>query len=142
MPSEIKGLNTKMSLRGLDESLERIAQLGRDIDEAGAEALFTGAELMQESMQELAPVDTGNLRDHIRIKGPEQDGNRISVSVGVIHDRAFTDAETARYAVAQEYGWISTTGAHSGRAYIRGGRDRSRRPALQAMKKTLARCLT
>jgi HK97 gp10 family phage protein len=139
MPRTNKGFNTTLSLSGIEEYLERVAQAGRDVDEAAARALLEGAEVIQEAQRALAPVDTGNLREHIQIKGPEQDGNYIFVEVGVIHDRAFTDAKTDRYAKAQEFGWGDKKGYRAGHSFIRTGRDNSRARALAAMKASLER---
>lgn len=122
-----------INLKGLDQWLEDLARAGKDVDEAASKAILAGAEVIQLEMRVLAPVDTGNLREHIRIKGPIRDGNYHFVEVGVIHEIAFTDADTARYANAQEYG-TSKMAAHP---YIRPGWDGGRRAALAAMKESL-----
>lgn len=103
------------SLRGMSEWLEKIAQTGANVDESAARAVMAGAEVAQEGMIDRAPEKTGNLKAHIKIKGPTQEGNEISALVGVIHDIEYTDAETARYGMAQEYG-TSSMPAHP---YIR-----------------------
>lgn len=117
--------------RTLTKYLEKLEELGRSIDEIMDKAVLAGAEVCQAEMKRLAPVKTGNLRDHIKIKGPMIDGSYHWVEVGIIHDKAFTDAETARYATVQEYG-SSTTPAHP---YIRPGTDNSKTAARAAMRK-------
>ena len=128
----------KLSTKGLEESLEALVALGRDIDDAAATALLAGCEVMQEEMKSLAPELTGNLKAHIQIDGPHQDGNYIFCEVGVIHKIEFTDADTARYANVQEYGSASTP-AHP---YIRPGIDRARNKANRAIRDSLAEALT
>jgi HK97 gp10 family phage protein len=71
----------------------------------------------------------GNLKAHIKIDGPHHDGNYHWAMVGVIHDIAFTDAETARYGVAQEYG----TSSMAAQPYIRPTIDEDKGKAGKAM---------
>lgn len=66
--------SAKLTLKGLEEYLEKIAAAGKDVDEAVAKAVLAGAEVLQEGMQMRAPERTGNLKNNIRIYGPEQDG--------------------------------------------------------------------
>lgn len=98
-------MKATFSSKGFGDFLERIDQLGKDVNEIAAKALLAGAEELQAEMLSRVPVDTGNLRDHIRIVGPKIRGNWVSVDVGVIADKQYTDADTMRYAVATEYGW-------------------------------------
>ncbi|NMC84292.1 MAG: hypothetical protein GYA58_03300 [Anaerolineaceae bacterium] len=126
----------KLTLNGLEEYLEEIAQAGRDVDEAAARALLAGAEVLEEGMEKRVPVDIGNLRNHIKIKGPEQEGNFIFIEVGVIHDKAFTDAETARYGNVIEYGSASKKGKDA-QPYIRPTLAEDKGKARQAMKESL-----
>lgn len=108
-------VRSNFSLTGMSEWLEKIGQAGKNVDESAAKAVMAGAKVAQEGMIERAPKKTGNLKAHIKIKGPIQEGNEISALVGVIHDKAYTDAETARYGMAQEFG-TSSMPAHP---YIR-----------------------
>lgn len=126
-------MTTQFKMKGFEEYLEKIAQAGLDIDVAASRALSIAAEIVQEEMQSRAPVKTGNLRDHIKIKGPDQDGHFHSVEIGVISAKGYTDADTARYANAQEYG-TATMAAHP---YIRPGKDHARKRALAAIKESL-----
>jgi HK97 gp10 family phage protein len=130
-------MTTKCTLtlnkKSLEEYLEKIQMAGKDIDAAADNALLAGAEVIQEEMIRLAPVRTYNLAQSIKIKGPIVDGNYHYVDVGVINDLAFTDAETARYGNAQEYG-TSKMAAHP---YIRPGIDNSEKAARQAMRESL-----
>lgn len=126
-------VRTRMSLKGLDEYLEALAKAGRDVDAVAAKALEAGAKVMQARMIALVPVDTGNLKDHIKIKGPIQNGNYIYIEVGIIHDRDFTDDETARYANSVEYGNSSMAAQPFIRPAIEGGKG----AALREMKTVL-----
>jgi HK97 gp10 family phage protein len=127
--------HASLTLKGLEEYLEKVVQAGNDIEEAALRAVLAGAEVIQDGMQNRAPVKTGNLRDHIKIWGPNLDGYEIWAHVGVIHDARFTDDETARYANAQEYG-TSSMPAHP---YIRPAIDQDSRKARQAMRESLER---
>lgn len=123
----------RLELKGFDEYLAKIAALGRDIDEAAAKGLLAGAEIIQDSMRDLAPVDTGNLRAHIKIKGPLRDGNFTYVDVGLINEITYTDPVTARYGNVQEYGSANTP-AHP---FIRPGIDHARKAAMAALRESL-----
>jgi HK97 gp10 family phage protein len=130
-------MTTKMTLtlnyKTWEKYLAVIEEAGKDIDTAVDKALLAGAQVIQEEMISLAPVKTGNLRDHIKIKGPIADGNYHYCEVGIIHDISFTDAETARYANSQEYG-TSKMAAHP---YIRPGIDNAKKAARKAMRDSL-----
>ena len=126
---------SKLDLKGLEEYLERIAKAGHDVDESAARAVLAGAEVTQEGMRSRVAVDTGNLSEHIQIKGPEQDGNTITCEVGVIYLKEWTDADTARYGNTQEYG-SSKMPAHP---YIRPTLKNDRKKILQAERESLER---
>lgn len=118
-----------MTTTGFGPMLEDLAQMGLDVDSVADEALRAGAEIVQAEMQSLVPVRTGNLRAHIRILGPEHDGNVHWVVVGVRQ----TDADTARYGNAVEFG----TSSMPARSYIRAGFASARAEALRAMREVL-----
>lgn len=124
---------TNFKTSGFEEYLERVIQAGQDIDASADKALSAGGEVIQNEMLVNVPILSGNLADHIQIKGPEQDGNYHSVEVGVIHDKNFTDEETARYGNAQEYGSVKNE-AHP---FIRPGIANSKTKARKAMKESL-----
>ena len=120
----------KFNPRQFDEFAERILAAGRDIDAVADEALIAAALVLQAGMVERVPIDTGNLKDHIKIKGPFRRGNFHQIEVGVIHDINYTDADTARYGNVQEYG-SATTPPHP---YIRPAIDEDSRYARSAMR--------
>lgn len=124
---------SKIETKGFDEYLEKIARAGTNIDDSADKALMAGASVIQNEMLVNVPIFTGNLAEHIAIKGPKQDGNLHSVEVGVIHDINFTNAETARYGNAQEYG-SAKNAAHP---FIRPGMDHGKHGATKAMKESL-----
>lgn len=125
--------SAKLDLKGFDEYLEAIARAGRDVDAAARKALLAGAQPVKAEMQNLVAKDTHNLEEHIQIDGPYQDGNYHYVDVGLILKKGLTDADTARYGLAQEYG-TSSMQAHP---YIRPGKDRARAKSRKAMKDSL-----
>ncbi len=127
----------KVSTKGLEDTFEKLAQMGRDLDAAADAALMAGAKVFQTGMKRRAPKDTHNLEEHIKIAGPFQDGNFHYLSVGVIHDIDFTDAETARYANNQEYGNSSM----EAQPYIRPTIDEDSKAASKAMRDVLLEAL-
>jgi HK97 gp10 family phage protein len=124
---------TYLSTKGFDEYLEKIAAAGRDIDKSAQKALLAGAEVAQQGMKRRVRKDKHNLENHIQIDGPHQEGNYSFVDVGVIHKKEFTDAETARYANAQEYG----TSSMPAQPYIRTTMSGDASKIRKAMKQSL-----
>lgn len=116
----------KLSTKGFEEFLERIARAGRDIDAAADRALADGGQVLVGGMKQRAPKDTHNLENHLVMDGPKQDGNYHYIEVGLVG----ADAETARYGTAQEYG----TSSMAAQPYIRPTLDRDMRKARGAMK--------
>lgn len=119
----------KVSTKGLAESLDALAQLGKNIDAIIPRALLAGGEVLKDGMKRRVPKDTHNLEDHIVIDGPHQDGNFHYIEVGVIG----ADADTARYGNAQEYG----TSSMPAQPYIRPTVDEDKGKASKAMKAVL-----
>ena len=115
---------------GIEEFLEEIARLGKDIDQAAAEALKVGGDFLLDGMERRVPKDTHNLEKHLERTEPEQDGNYIFVVVGLSKD---SDADTARYGMAQEYG----TSSMAAQPYIRPTIDHDMRKARIAMNEKL-----
>jgi hypothetical protein len=125
------------TVRGLEEYMDAILKAGKDIDAAAQRALTKGAPILQSEMQDLVPIDEGNLFEHIQVDGPHQMGNFSWVEVGVIHKSGSTDAKTARYGNAQEYGWSSGGKFHPGKSYIRPAIDRKRALVLRTIRESL-----
>lgn len=120
----------RVSTKGLSDSLEEIARLGRDVDAAAASALQAGGEVLLDGMVRRVPKDTRNLERHLVIKGPMRDGNFIAVEVGLIG----ADANTARYGNAQEYG----TSSMPAQSYVRATAEADKGKAAKAMRDRLA----
>ena len=125
----------KVSTKGLEDSLEILSQMGRDLDAAAPEILIAGGEVLQAGMIRRVAKDTHNLEEHIKIDGPFQEGNYSYLSVGVIHKLEFTDAETARYANHQEYGSSSMPP----QPYIRPTMKEDAGKIKKAMKESLSK---
>jgi HK97 gp10 family phage protein len=119
----------KLETKGFAEYLEKIAQAGINVDQAAAGALLAGGEILLDGMKRRVPKDTHNLEKHLTVDGPHRDGNFHYVVVGLAKS---TDAVTARYGNAQEYG-TSSMGAQP---YIRPTLDTDMRRARQAMKES------
>lgn len=128
----------KIDLKGLNEYFDSIKEMLKDSEEAAARAIMAGAEVAQEGMKRRVPVKSGNLKAHIKIKGVNFDGKSFWADVGVIHDIAFTDPKTARYANVQEYGSAHHNKPHP---YIRPTMIEDREKVMEAMKQSLEKDL-
>ena len=130
------------NLSGLGDYLEEIARAGKDVDGAAQRALQKGSVILQDGMTSLVPIGDaakgdphpGNLLRHIQIKGPLQEGNYSFAEVGVIHDIAFTDPDTAIYANVQEYG----SATNHAQPYIRPAIDGKKSAVMREMKQSLS----
>jgi HK97 gp10 family phage protein len=123
-------IKTKLTTKGLEEWLERLAQAGQDIDAVAGEALVAGGEILLDGMRRRVPVDTHNLQNHLNLQGPSQDGNFIFVEVGL----QGAEAETARYGAAQEFG----TSSMPAQPYVRPTLDEDMKKARAKMVETFA----
>lgn len=117
----------RLDTKGFADYLERIARAGRDVDKAADSALQAGGEVLAVGMRQRVAKDTRNLEQHLGKSEPKGDGNYHFVLVGIV---AGTDAETARYGNAQEYG-SSSMPAHP---YIRPALDEDMGKAKRAMR--------
>lgn len=122
-------INTK----GMEGLLEDIQRAGLNVDAAADRALLAGAQVAQAGMKRRAPKDTHNLEEHVKIKGPITNGTKHSIDVGLIHDKSYTDEETARYGNAQEYG----TSSMPAQPFIRPTMDEDRAKISKAMEASL-----
>jgi HK97 gp10 family phage protein len=118
----------KLETKGFSSYLEALVQAGKNVDQVADEALAAGGDILLQGMDRRVPRDTGNLAAHLERSEPEQDGNFHSVTVGLSKD---TDAETARYGGAQEFGWGPD---HPAQPYIRPAIDEDMRSARSAMR--------
>jgi phage protein, HK97 gp10 family len=124
-------LKSLVSLKGLDEYLERVAQAGENIESATAKAVDAGASVFQEGMLARAPEKTGELKRHLVKIGPDKDGNYISVKVGAFNVQRNTKGSS--YIFYQEMG-----SAHNPpHPFIRPAFDEDKRKANAVMKEVL-----
>ena len=119
----------KISTKGFEEYLEKLASIGADVDESIQRALIAGAEVAVEGMRRRVPKDTHNLEKHIQATEVKQNGNFSFVEIGVLN----ADDETARYGNAQEYG----TSSMPAQPYIRPTIAEDREKIRRAMKESL-----
>lgn len=122
-------IKTRLTTKGLEEWLERLAQAGQNIDAIAGEALLNGGELLLDGMRRRVPVDTHNLQNHLNLQGPKQDGNFIFVEIGLMG----ADANTARYGNVQEFGSSSM----AAQPYVRPTLDADMKKARQKMVEVL-----
>ena len=127
----------ELSLKGLEEYLEDLAAAGEDVDQAAANALIAGGDVILPGMQELVAVDTGDLKDHLHRTEPVRDGNLTIVEIGVFDGENLPDAKLAKKANAQEYGYTRGGKHYPGQPYARPGFDNKKRAALEVMKESL-----
>lgn len=120
-------IKTRITTKGFEEYLEKIARAGKDIDRVSDEALGRAGEILLAGMRTRVPVDTHNLQNSLDVDGPKSDGNFHYVEVGVVNP----DAETARYGNVQEYGSAHTPA----QPYIRPTFDGDMTKARAEMKK-------
>jgi HK97 gp10 family phage protein len=120
----------QMDLKGMAEYLEQIARAGKDVDAAAAKAVAAGGDVVHDSMLEKVPVLTGNLKSKLERTAPTQDGNFISVEVGMSRS---TDAETAIYGNVQEFG----SATNKAQPYLRPAFDENKARVREAEKAVL-----
>lgn len=119
---------TKLTTKGFEQYLERLAQAGRDIDQVSDEALIQGGEILLNGMKTRVPKgETHNLEKSLKVDGPHQDGNFHFVEVGVID----ASADVSRYGNAQEFG----TANMAAQPYIRPTLDGDMTKTRAEMKK-------
>ena len=116
----------KFDTKPIINYLEDLVKNGKNIDLVVPKALKAGGGVLLEGMKKRVRKDTRNLEKHLEIDGPHQDGNYHVVKVGLSQK---ADAETARYANAQEYG----TSSMPAQSYIRATEDHDLGKARKAM---------
>lgn len=124
-------IRTRLETKGVSEYLERVAAAGRDIDEVTDRMLMAGGEVLLKGMRRRAPVLTHNLQGKLTIVGPVREGNTHYIWVGIPPN---VDKDTARYALAQEFGWGDKQGAKAGQPYVRPTLDADSGAARKAMR--------
>lgn len=120
----------KLTTTGLEETLEALAQAGKDVEQAAEAMLMAGGQVFKDGMQKRVRKDTHNLEQHIDIEGPKKDGNYHFVLVGVIKP----DARLARYANVNEYGSANMPAQSFVRSTVKLDRAKARRAMLEALK--------
>lgn len=95
-------LSASFSVEGMEEFFERIAAMGKNVDEACKKAVNEALPIVEKSMKEGAERHrlTGDVADAIEVLDAKQQGNYIYATVGIDlekHPEAFEG-------VFQEYG--------------------------------------
>jgi HK97 gp10 family phage protein len=126
----------KLSTKGFEEFLERLSEAGKNVDDAADKALQAGAEVALEIMQRKVAVLTGNLQAHLKVTPPEAEGNYHFIKVGLLTGK--TDAATARYGNAQEFGSSSMPAHPFVRPAFAEGRAKIRAAMRDSLKESLA----
>jgi HK97 gp10 family phage protein len=122
-----------LSTKGLEETLERLAQMGKDMDAAVARALPIGGQVLVDGMRRRAPEKTGDLKRHIGMTPVIRAGNFSFVIVGLYPGeplpkppqpkrnkpnpkKAFSKRDRVYYGIYQEFG---RPGMKDGHPFIR-----------------------
>jgi HK97 gp10 family phage protein len=119
-----------LSLKGLEKYLETLAEAGKDVDAAADRANVAGGDVALAGTERRVPKDTHNLEQHLSRSAPQADGNFHYVTVGLDPD---TDADTARYGNAQEFG----TSEMAAQPYIRPTFDEDKAKIRKAQRQSL-----
>jgi HK97 gp10 family phage protein len=122
-------MKSSFKVTGMEAYFDLLQKAGKDIDLISRSALKEAGEILQADMISRVPVDTGNLRDHIKIYTPSAEGYFNYVAVGIIRDLGYTDKETAIQANAVEFGSVHT----AARPFIR--------PAVRAKKAAIMKLI-
>lgn len=93
-------MKSSLDTRGMENYLEDLAKAGQDIDSIAGEALTAGGEVLLSGMVRRAPENLGNLIHHLKLEGPNHEGNYHFVNVGISE----IDLETEMYFFYQENG--------------------------------------
>ena len=130
-------IKSRLTTKGFEEYLEKIARAGRNVDAAADRALLAGGEILLDGMERRVPVGEAphdphpdNLKAHLELMGPVQEGNFHYIDVGLGKD---TDADTARYGNVQEFGSATTPA----QPYVRPTLDSDMGKARKAIKAEL-----
>ncbi len=91
---------TKLTLEGLEDYLEMLVELDKDVDSAAGEALVAGADVLVDDMKRRASWSR-RIPPYIRRTPLMRDGNRVYVYVGLLHG---TPQDIARMGATYEYG--------------------------------------
>jgi HK97 gp10 family phage protein len=108
-------MKSAFEITGFEEYYEVLTKASVDVNLISREALAEASEILLADMQARVPVDTGNLREHLRIHVPSGEGDFNYREIGILHHRFFTDKKTAIYARVVEFGSIYV----GARSYIR-----------------------
>jgi HK97 gp10 family phage protein len=122
-----------IDLKGIEEYLVQLQKAEKDLDVAADNGLRAAGEILIAEMRARVPFDTGNLRDHLVLNGPFQDGDDHYVYA----ELDMRDRENMLYGVFVEYGTVYT----EPRSYIRAGRNAAKSKARQAMISELNKVL-
>ena len=131
------------SAKGIEDLIERLATIGKDVDAAAAKALIAGGDEILTGMLNNVPVGDpaqdphpGQLRRILVRTEPQMDGNYTFVEVGMPR-RA--PADVARYGNAQEYGYRRGGKQYPPQSYIRKGFDERKAAFRKALKDSLVK---
>lgn len=131
------------SMKGIENLIENITQMGLDVDASAAKAVVAGGDEILDGMLDNAPVGNasqdphpGQLKRNLERTEPKLDGNYTFVEVGVSRRAS---ADVARYGNAQEYGYRRGGKNYPPQSYIRKGYDEKKNAARKALKESLVK---
>ncbi len=113
----------RLRVEGVADVTNSLDRLSREISEAVVPGTLQAGQVLEQAMQQRAPVRTGRLRDSIMVEITEQSASCVEVEVG----------PTVAYADDVEFG----TSRSPAKPYLRPAIDEN----LQAVTDTLAKSL-
>ena len=130
------------NMKGLDDLLGRVVEVGANVDDAAARAVVAGGDVLLDGMLGNVPVGDatkgdphpGQLMSTLKRADPIRDGNYTFVIVGMPPD---APADVARYGNAQEYGYSRGGKQYPPHSYIRKGFDEKKTTARRAVRDSL-----
>lgn len=128
-------MRASLDTKGINETLEDLLHKIEDIDDAAGDALAAGGDVLLQGMERRVPRDTNNLANHLERTPVEQEGNYLSIHVG-LSKRA--NKRTAIYGTVQEYGSSSNAAQPYVRPTIDSDMSHAQRAIIDVLKEKAA----
>jgi HK97 gp10 family phage protein len=120
----------RLTTKGFEDYLEKLAAAGRNVDNAVDRALEAAAPIALAGMIRRAPKKTGHLASHLFASPVRFSGNFRFVKIGLdVHDL------TALYGIYEEYG--SPKSGRVAHPFIRPAMIEARRSMVATLRKSL-----
>lgn len=129
-------MKVKITIEGADQLVKNLNRIGKTASRRSLrKSVQEGAKPIEKRMKEIAPVDTGKLRDSIRTKVAYQSSRAARVSIGP--NIKPHGNNRVGYDVFQEYG----TSFHAAQPYARPAADYEKDQAVEIVRATVAEAI-